>query len=71
MAGACQGDDPEAEEYYVPATTLPNIVRGIELRLLPANYKEHQSFLTSVYSADSYETAVKLTDFLFAYGVRA
>lgn len=71
MAGACQGDDPTDEEFCAGATVLPNIVWGIELRLLPKDYKEKQAFLTSIYNADKYVDAVELTDFLFRRGIRA
>jgi hypothetical protein len=71
MAGACQGDDPESTDYWVGAQVLPDIVRGVVMRLLPNDYKEKSAFLTSMTNADEYENAVKLTDFLFRNGVRA
>ncbi len=70
MAGACQGDDPEAD-LWVGANMLPAIVRGVELRLLPKDYKDKHAYLTSIHNADSYDNALKLTDFLFEHGIRA
>ena len=70
MAGACNGDDPELTDYWVGVNVLPAIVRGIELRLLPKDYTEKQSFLTAIHNADSYENAIKITDFLFEHGIR-
>lgn len=71
MAGACEGDDPEVTDYGVGAQVLPALVRAIRLRLLPADYEENQKHLTSIFNADDYENAVKLTDFLFRNGIRA
>lgn len=71
MAGACEGDDAEDPNYMVCVKVLPRIVRGVELRLLPRDYKERLAFLTASYNADEYETADKLTNFLFIHGIRA
>lgn len=71
MAGACSGDDPADPEYFVCVICLPAIVRGVELRLLPEDYKEKSAYLTASTNADQYETAEKLTNFLFEHGIRA
>jgi len=70
MATAC-GDDPEGECFTVLACNLPEIVWGLRMRLLPADYEEEQAFLTSMYNAGEYDSARKLTDFLFRHGIRA
>lgn len=70
MAVAC-GDDLEDDNVCVFACSLPDIVHGIALRLLPSDYQEKQEFLTGIYNADEYENPRKLTDFLFRNGIRA
>lgn len=71
MGGACQGDDPEDDCYFVTASAIPSIVRGVIVRLLPKDYEETKAYLTAAYSMDAYDTATSLTDFLYANGIRA
>lgn len=72
MAGASGGDNPEdADCWFTGAQILPRIARSIELRLLPKDYKERMAYLVSIFNADEYENAKKLTDILFRSGIRA
>lgn len=72
MAGASGGDNPEdADCWLTGAQILPRIARSIELRLLPKDYKERMAYLVSIFNADEYENAKKLTDILFRSGIRA
>lgn len=72
MAGAGGGDDPkDVDAWCTYIQILPNIVRGVKRRLLPPDYEEKLVQLTSIFNADEYENARKLTDFLFRHGIRA
>ena len=65
------GEDPASDGFCVFLSDVPALIKAIELRLLPKDYKEKKAFLTSVHNIDEYGTAKNLTDFLFRNGIRA
>ena len=70
MAGV-QGEDPTGECFFVTVAKLPELLEAVKLRLLPSDLESNNlNHLVSYWNLDEYETAEKLTDFLFRNGIR-